>query len=81
MKYVVYILFSESLGKFYAGQTQDIDKRLLQHNSGKGDFTSRGTPWQLIWSSCCDTRSEAVNLESRIKKRGIKRHLQDCKLL
>jgi putative endonuclease len=58
----------------------DVTKRLLQHNSGKGAYTSKGVPWVLVVSIKCVDRKEAVKLELKIKSRGIKRYLQDCNL-
>ena len=81
MRYVVYLLFSESLQKYYAGQTGELEKRMQYHNAGKAKFTSKGIPWKLIHTFPCSTRSEAVKLESLIKKRGIKRYLQDKGIL
>lgn len=75
MTYTVYILFSPSIGKYYVGQTQDIDERLTRHNSGRVTSTSRGVPWILIKTLQVETRSLAVKLETRIKKRGIARFL------
>lgn len=46
--YVAYILYSCSLGKYYIGQTNDLDKRLQQHNAGHGKYTKHGAPWDLI---------------------------------
>lgn len=80
MEFVVYILYSISLGKYYVGQTRDINNRILQHNSGKGNYTSKGIPWELIHTFECINRSEAVQLELKIKKRGIQRYLQDNNL-
>ncbi|WP_353723042.1 GIY-YIG nuclease family protein [Dyadobacter sp. 676] len=70
MAYVVYILFSDVLNKYYVGQTQDLGSRLQRHNEGRVNFTSKGVPWKLIQSFECPDRSEAVHLESKIKKRG-----------
>ena len=81
MDFVVYILYSETLAKYYVGSTSDFEKRLAEHNSGKGNYTSKGVPWIKIMIIACDTRSEAVVLESKIKSRGIKRYLQDIKAL
>jgi len=53
----------------------------MEHNIGKGKFTSKGIPWVLVVKFECNTRSEAVKLELKIKKRGIKRYLQDKGLL
>ncbi|MES1223737.1 MAG: GIY-YIG nuclease family protein [Bacteroidota bacterium] len=73
----VYKLYSSSLDKYYVGSTEDVNNRLLQHNSGKGKFTSRRIPWKLIIFFNCEGRSEAVRLGMKIKNRGIKRYLQD----
>ncbi|MCO5235690.1 MAG: GIY-YIG nuclease family protein [Chitinophagaceae bacterium] len=75
--YFVYILYSYSIDKYYAGSTEDVSKRIKEHNAGKGNFTSKGIPWVLIIDFECYDRSEAVKLELKIKKRGIKRYLQD----
>jgi putative endonuclease len=34
-------------------------------------------PWELVWSQPTSTRSEAMQLEKGIKKRGISRFLTD----
>ena len=66
---------------YYAGIAEDVEKRLEEHNRGKGNYTSKGMPWILVVTVVCATRSEAVTLERRIKKRGIKRYLADWNLL
>ena len=81
MKFVVYILYSSSLEKYYVGSTADFAKRIAEHNSGKGNFTSKGVPWIKVKVIDCSTRSEAVILEKKIKSRGIKRYLQDIGVL
>ena len=77
----VYILYSSSLGKFYVGSTDNVERRIDQHNSGRSNFTSKGIPWKLITRIKCKNRSEAMGLEIQIKKRGIKRYLQDNHLV
>ena len=79
--FYVYILFSTIKSKYYVGQTANIDDRLNRHNSGYSLSTKSGIPWQLITSFTCNTRSEALLLEKKIKKRGAKRYLQDIKFL
>ena len=80
MKYCVYIIFSESLNKYYCGSTENFVKRLKEHNSSKGNFTSKGVPWKEVITINVDSLSEAMMLENQIKKRGIKRYLEDSKL-
>ena len=50
--YVVYILYSKKLNRFYTGTTDDFERRLAEHNSNKYDdgFTSRGIPWELFFA-------------------------------
>ncbi|SOD95676.1 putative endonuclease [Spirosoma fluviale] len=67
--------------KYYAGQTENLNRRLLEHNSGKGNYTSKGAPWRMVHCFECASRSEAIHLEKTIKSRGIKRYLQDNNLL
>ncbi|MGZ8554535.1 MAG: GIY-YIG nuclease family protein [Chitinophagaceae bacterium] len=80
MVYKTYIIWSNSLQKFYVGSTNNLDDRVLRHNSGQGKFTSKGIPWILIWSYDCVDRKEAFNLEYKIKRRGIKRFLEDNRI-
>ena len=81
MGFAVYILFSEKLGKYYVGSTEDVEKRILAHNEGLSKFTSLGIPWKQVHVIECADRSTAIKLELKIKKRGIKRYLLDCKIL
>jgi len=74
---VVYILFSEKLNRYYAGHTNNIIKRLRTHNTGGKKYTTKGIPWVLIEKYSCVSRSEAMQLEKKIKKRGIKRYLEE----
>ena len=77
--YYVYILYSDSLIKYYSGQTSNLEDRLIRHNSGREKYTRKGTPWELVWNTSVLTRSEAVQLEQKIKKRGAKRFLEDTR--
>ena len=77
MEYSVYIIWSEVLGKYYVGSTKNLENRVTRHNKGNEKFTSKGVPWKLIWNETLKTGSEAIQLEIKIKKRGIKRFLID----
>ena len=74
---VVYILHSDSIQEYYVGISQDLVDRLKRHNSGRSKATKKGVPWEVIRIIHCTTRSEAVILEKKIKKRGIQRWLLD----
>jgi putative endonuclease len=75
--YHVYILFSPGTSRFYVGQTQDLNNRLKEHNSGESTSTARGRPRILVWSTQLHSRSEAMKLEKKIKSRGASRFLSD----
>ena len=79
--YAVYILYSKTSLKYYTGQTNNLEDRLFRHNSGLSLSTKLGRPWTLIYQIQFNTRSEAVQLEIKIKKRGAKRYLEDLTLL
>ncbi|MBI2281718.1 MAG: GIY-YIG nuclease family protein [Bacteroidetes bacterium] len=68
MNFYVYILQSTIDGRFYIGQTDNVSKRLSEHNSGKSKYTSKYLPWNIVWFIYVDSRSEAYILEQRIKK-------------
>jgi predicted GIY-YIG superfamily endonuclease len=55
-------------GRYYAGHTDMLDRRLAEHKHGKGsDFTARRQPVELVWSESFPTRLEALEAEHRIK--------------
>lgn len=66
MKNVVYIIYSKSLGRFYVGQTKNLEDRLERLDKGESKYTSKGTAWELIKVYECKTRSEAMELEKKI---------------
>jgi len=75
--FYVYILYSATKSRFYIGQTNDLDDRLMRHNSGYEKSTRYGVPWKVIYETKVETRSQAVKLEHQIKKRGARRYLTD----
>ncbi len=67
MPYFVYILISEKDQRFYFGQTQDLDKRIDYHNSGKSTYTKKFIPWNLFAYKTVDSRKEAIKFEKMLK--------------
>ncbi len=80
MEYVVYILYSKKRLRYYVGQTADIKTRFERHNNGFVPSTKSGKPWELVLTIPVKDRTEALKLEKKIKKRGIKRFLEDNQL-
>jgi putative endonuclease len=73
----VYILYSEKHSRYYVGQTANIDRRLKRHNLGIVPSTKSGVPWELVLQIEVLSRSEAMVLERKIKRRGAKRFLDN----
>ena len=64
--YNVYVIQSET-GQSYIGQTQNLEKRLQQHNLGKSGYTRRGKNWRLVYSEEFSTRKKALLREAELK--------------
>ena len=67
MPFYVYILQSEKDQRFYFGQTQNIEKRIIEHNTGKSTYTQKFIPWNLYAYKSCDSRKEAMKFERMLK--------------
>ncbi len=63
----VYVLKSKKDKKRYIGLTNDIDKRLQEHNSGRVVATRFRTPFELIYFEKYENRSEAAVREKFLK--------------
>ena len=65
--YFVYILKSLSARKTYVGSTDNLVRRLAEHNTGKSTFTKTFLPWKLIYSEECDSLKSVRNREKYFK--------------
>ena len=65
--YYIYILYSKKLQKKYIGFSEDLKERINQHNTKKVPFTSRGTPWQLIYYQAFVNKKDAMEEEKFLK--------------
>ena len=54
----------------YVGWTLDLERRLAEHNSGKGAGakSTRGRDWRLLYAECCATRGQALSREWHLKR-------------
>jgi putative endonuclease len=66
--FYVYALYSVKYNKIYVGFTSDIKARLNAHNNpGKGGFTGRFQPWELIYVEECKDKARAMKREKELK--------------
>ena len=80
LMFYVYVLKSKTSGKWYTGSTNDLRKRLRQHNNGQSTWTKRGILWEVIYYEAClneeDARSRELYLKSGKGKRYLKTRLK-----
>lgn len=79
--YYVYILQTEyNEGELYVGCTNDLKRRIVEHNSGKVKSTKKKIPYILIYYEAFLDRRDAFERERFLKsgwgKRFIKKNLQ-----
>lgn len=56
-------------GSYYAGYTNDLERRLRVHNEGKGaKYTRAKLPVHCIYTEAFETKSEAMQAEYRFKQ-------------
>lgn len=65
--WTVYVLRCRG-GELYTGCTTDVERRMLEHSSGRGSkFTRSRLPVYLVYREEVGTRSEALRRERAIK--------------
>ena len=75
--YTVYILRSCKTKKYYIGQTDSLERRIHQHNTGYSKPTKHGIPWNLVYHKEFETREEAVDYELKLKQMKSSKYLRE----
>ncbi|NMD02196.1 MAG: GIY-YIG nuclease family protein [Bacteroidales bacterium] len=75
--YTLYILYSERIDRFYVGYTNDLDRRMSEHNRPKKKFTDNGIPWKVVYTETYSSKREAHARELFIKSRKSKHFITD----
>ncbi len=73
-QYYTYIL-KLSNNTYYTGITNNIEKRVQQHEKGESKSTKWHRPIKLIYTTTHTTRTAARRLEVKIKNMGAERYL------
>jgi putative endonuclease len=69
LKYVVYIIFSESIDRYYIGQTNNLENRLYRHLNSGSKSTKKAKDWLLVYKEIYLDRSTAIKRELEIKSK------------
>ncbi len=67
MKYIVYILFSESKNRFYIGYTSNLEERITRHNQKSKGFTGNVNDWKVVYTENYTSKETANKRELQIK--------------
>ena len=79
--YYVYIIQSISdLSQIYVGCTEDLERRLANHNAGGTSHTKKYRPWKLSVYIAFDQKDTAYEFEEYLKS-GSGRVFRDKRLL
>ena len=65
--YYVYILRSLKDGLFYIGMTNDVDRRFIEHQTGKNISTAKRVPFELIYYEAFRNKNDAERREGYFK--------------
>ena len=66
--YYVYHLQSKNYpDKYYVGLTNDVERRLAEHNAGKSIHTNKFRPWKLVSYTAFLDQSRAEKFEAYLK--------------
>ena len=69
LRYYVYMLKSKGTNiKTYVGWTNNLSKRLLTHNKGKGAKSTKGKEWEIIYFERFNSKEKAMRREYTLKK-------------
>jgi len=63
----IYVIKSEKDGRLYKGLSEEPERRLLSHNSGKVNSTKGFRPWKIVYTECYSSFEEARSRELFLK--------------
>lgn len=63
----MYILKSLKNGRYYIGSTNNLERRLKEHNAGKMGYTKRYRPWKIYYTEEYKNAAEAKKRERQVK--------------
>mgnify|MGYP003453426984 FL=1 len=67
LMFYVYILKSIKYDQIYIGQTDDLKRRIEEHNSGKSFHTKKYAPWEIKSYFEKKKKTTAVGFEKYLK--------------
>lgn len=75
--FYTYLLKSQKSGTFYTGVTNNLERRLGEHNKGEVSYTSNKRPYELVYFEACPDKADAYRRERYLKTGMGKRYLKN----
>jgi putative endonuclease len=69
----VYMICSLKKPWYYVGSTNSLERRLLEHNSGKAKSTKSLAPYKLVYTKKFETERDAREYERLLKDKRIEK--------
>ncbi len=76
MRNCLYILKNEQTGRYYIGSTNNLDRRLKEHSSGKTRTTKVLKTLTLVYKEEFDTIEEARMREKKLKSYKSRKYIE-----
>ena len=73
--FYVYVIQNEKQ-KLYKGYTEDLQRRMAEHNSGRTKSTKGSGQWKLVYCEEYDTIEEAIKREKYFKTAAGRRFIK-----
>lgn len=75
--YYTYVLKCKESDTFYTGATNNLNRRLEDHNNGKVYYTKNRLPVKLVYFEACLDKGDAYRREKYLKITMGKRYLRN----
>lgn len=79
--FYTYVIKSLKDGHIYVGHTNDLKRRIKEHNSGEVKSTNKRKPFKLLYYEACNVLIDAIKREKAFKtgfgRAYLKRRLSD----
>jgi putative endonuclease len=74
--FYTYIIYSNSIDKYYVGSCQDVQERLNGHLNSRSKYTKQAKDWELKHFETFSSRTEACQREMQIKKMKSRKYIE-----
>lgn len=75
--YLCYILYSQSLNRYYIGScAAPLEERLRRHLSSHKGFTGKAKDWEVVYTESFGLKEEAQRREREIKGKKSKKYIE-----